>query len=85
MLLDTAKADHNMQAHAVPIADAAGRQSKLSLWNHPGDDIYGAIARSRRIVDAMEQLLGGADDPEHVRHHQGPVNLRQARTGGDDE
>src|SRR5688572_7374180 len=43
MLLETAKADHLMMGHAVPIKDAGGRQSKLSLWNRPGDDIYGTI------------------------------------------
>jgi len=29
---------------------------KLSLWNHPGDDIYGTFSRCRRVVDSCEQL-----------------------------
>jgi ectoine hydroxylase len=77
LLLRTAKADHGMQDHAVPILDAAGRQSKLSLWNHPGDDIYGTIARSRRIVDTMEQLLGG-----EVYHYHSKMMLKEPKVGG---
>lgn len=77
MLLDTAKRDHGMQDHAVPILDASGRQSKLSLWNHPGDDIYGAIARSERIVNSMEQLLGG-----EVYHYHSKMMLKEPKVGG---
>ena len=77
MLLHTAKADHNMLDHAMPILDAAGRQSKLTLWNHPGDDIYGAIARSRRIVDTMDQLLGG-----EVYHYHSKMMLKEPKVGG---
>jgi len=54
LLLKTARADHNMLDHNIPIKDAQGRQSKLSLWNHPGDDIYGMISRGHRMVDASE-------------------------------
>jgi hypothetical protein len=58
-LLETAaRADQRMQEAAMRVADRTGRATQLSLWNHPGDDIYGAIARSRRVVDAMEELLG---------------------------
>jgi len=77
MLLHTAKADHNMLDHAMPILDASGRQSKLSLWNHPGDDIYGAIARSRRIVEAMEKLLG-----DEVYHYHSKMMLKEPKVGG---
>ena len=57
LLLQTARADHNMLSHSMPVKDASGKQSKLSLWNHPGDDIYGMFSRGHRMVDAMEQLL----------------------------
>ncbi|HEY8665635.1 MAG TPA: hypothetical protein VIL86_03175 [Tepidisphaeraceae bacterium] len=59
LLLRTAKADQLMQQKAMQMKDAAGKMSKLSLWNHPGDDIYGMIGRSHKVVDKMEQLLGG--------------------------
>jgi hypothetical protein len=50
--------DKNLSKAAVEVVDANGKNSKLSIWNHPGDDFYGLIARSRRVVDGMEQLLG---------------------------
>ena len=77
LLLNTARADHNMISHNIPVKDAAGRQSKLSLWNHPGDDIYGMIARSHRVVDSMEQLLGG-----EVYHYHSKMMLKEPKVGG---
>jgi len=77
LLLETAKEDHGMMDNAVGIADASGRKSKLSLWNHPGNDIYGMIARSRRMVDGMEQCLGG-----EVYHYHTKVMLKEPKVGG---
>ncbi len=77
LLLKTARADHNMLSHNIPVKDAAGRQSRLSVWNHPGDDIYGMISRGRRMVDAMEQLLG-----EEVYHYHSKMILKDAKVGG---
>ncbi|MCX5661362.1 MAG: phytanoyl-CoA dioxygenase family protein [Planctomycetota bacterium] len=77
LLLATAKADQVMLEAAVGVADAAGRTSKLSLWNHPGDDIYGMVARSNRIVTPMEQVLGG-----EVYHYHSKMMLKEPRVGG---
>ena len=77
LLLRTARADHNMLGHSIPIKDTAGRQSKLSLWNHPGDDIYGMISRGRRMVDAMEQLLR-----DEVYHYHSKMMLKEPKVGG---
>jgi len=77
LLLQTARADHNMLSHDIPVKDAAGRQSKLALWNHPGDDLYGMFSRGRRIVDATEQLLGG-----EVYHYHSKMMLKEPKVGG---
>ena len=52
LLLTTAKHDQNMLSHGFGVKDRSGLRSKLSLWNHPGDDIYGMFCRCRRMVDA---------------------------------
>ena len=52
-------------------------QTELVLWNHPGDDLFGAIARCARIVSAMELLLGG-----EVYHYHSKLIAKQPRTGG---
>ncbi len=77
VLMTTARSDHNMLSHNMPVKDAKGRQSKLSLWNHAGDDIYGMISRGRRMVDAMEQLLG-----DEVYHYHSKMMLKEPQVGG---
>ncbi len=59
LMMRVAQDDRRLHEHAFGRKDAQGRESRLSLWNHPGDDLFGVVSRSRRIVDAMEQLLGG--------------------------
>ena len=77
LLIATAKADKALHDHAYGSKDSQGRQSRLSLWNHPGDDLFGIVSRSRRIVDAMEQLLGG-----EVYHYHSKLMLKEPRVGG---
>ena len=59
LLLRTAKQDQEMLSHKFGMKDRSGLAVKLSLWNHPGDDLYGMFSRCRRVVDSCEQLLGG--------------------------
>lgn len=77
LTIETAKADRVMMAHSYGAKDTEGRESKLALWNHPGDNIYGAIARSHRIVDAMERLLG-----DEVYHYHSKIMLKEPYVGG---
>jgi ectoine hydroxylase-related dioxygenase (phytanoyl-CoA dioxygenase family) len=50
---------------------------RLSLWNHPGDGIYGMFARCERIVRSAEKLLGG-----EVYHYHSKMILKDAKVGG---
>jgi len=77
LLLATAKSDRELLSKGFGLKDAAGKESRLSLWNHPGDDIYGAIARSERVVGALEQLLGG-----EVYHYHSKMMLKEPKVGG---
>lgn len=77
LLRDTAINDHALDAAATALDDGAGNRVRLSLWNHPGDGIYGMVARSSRMVDAVEELLGG-----EVYHYHSKMILKDARTGG---
>ena len=64
---------------ALPSArtTARGGRVRLSLWNHPGDGIYGMFARCRRMVDACEQIL---DD--EVYHYHSKMIMKDAKVGG---
>ena len=55
LLLRAAKEDRALDEHSFGRADGEGGTVRLSLWNHPGDGIYGMFARCERMVDACEQ------------------------------
>jgi ectoine hydroxylase len=76
-LLDFAKSDPALSASAYGRKDATGMETKLALWNEPGENLYGMFARSPRIVDRMEQLLGG-----EVYHWHMKMMLKEPRVGG---
>jgi ectoine hydroxylase-related dioxygenase (phytanoyl-CoA dioxygenase family) len=57
--------------------DAQGRATRMATWNHPGDSVYGLAARSARVVDTMEQLLGG-----EVYHYHSKLTAKEPREGG---
>lgn len=77
LLKDAALADAAIQSAAMDVKDSKGRRTNLTLWNHPGNDIYGMIARSERVVDTMEQLLGG-----EVYHYHSKLSAKQPKVGG---
>jgi ectoine hydroxylase len=77
LLQEACRADAVMQQHAMDVRDSAGRRTNLTLWNHPGDDIYGAIARAERTVDAVEQLL-----EDEVYHYHSKLSAKEPRVGG---
>ena len=58
-------------------ADGEGGTVRLSLWNHPTDTIYGAIARSRSMVEVIEQLIGN-----EIYHYHSKMIMKDARIGG---
>lgn len=77
LLSRTAKEDHELDKHSYGRDDGEGGRTRLSLWNHPGDNIYGMFARCRRIVDSVEKLLEG-----EVYHYHSKMILKDARVGG---
>jgi len=77
LLAAFARSDPNLREHDIPVKDTGGRESRLTLWNEPGDDLYGMFSRCRRVVDAAEQLL---DD--EVYHYHAKMMLKEPRVGG---
>jgi ectoine hydroxylase-related dioxygenase (phytanoyl-CoA dioxygenase family) len=72
-----ARADRELQKSTANRRDGQGGVVKLALSNDLHDDIYGAIVRSRRIVDAMERLLQG-----EVYHYHHKMILKEPLVGG---
>jgi hypothetical protein len=51
--------DPALRASLYDRTDAQGKATRMATWNHPGDSVYGLAARSHRVVDTMEWMLGG--------------------------
>ena len=77
LLRRSAKEDKNLDDHSFGRDDGEGGTVRLSLWNHPGQGIYGAFARCNRLVSVAEQLLH--DEPYH--YHSKMV-MKDAQVGG---
>src|SRR5882762_1614643 len=63
LLLCAAVEDRELDRRSFGRADGEGGTVRLSLWNHPGDNLYGMFSRNERIVARVEQLL--SDEPYH--------------------
>jgi ectoine hydroxylase len=77
LLRQSAVLDRELDRQSFNRADGEGGTVRLSLWNQPGDSIYGMFARSERIVDFVEKILGG-----EAYHYHSKMILKDARTGG---
>lgn len=77
-LIDAAiTSDPAIHANVTRLADSGGGTTELALWNHPGGDVFGMVARSRRVVDGIEKLLGG-----EVYHYHTKLTMKRPQTGG---
>ena len=77
-LLQTAmEQDPAIRGHFYDRNDAAGMATKMATWNHPGDSVYGYAARSHKMVDTMEDLLGG-----EVYHYHSKITAKEPHEGG---
>jgi ectoine hydroxylase len=77
LLHRAAKEDHDLDQRSFGRADGEGGTVRLSLWNHPGDGIYGMFARCERMVRSCERLLGG-----EVYHYHSKMIMKDPRVGG---
>src|SRR5215469_17531029 len=77
LLRRAAKEDQELDQHSFGRKDGEGGLVRLSLWNHPGDTLYGMYARCESIVNSAEKLLGG-----EVYHYHSKMIMKEARVGG---
>ncbi|MGI9470670.1 MAG: phytanoyl-CoA dioxygenase family protein [Rubripirellula sp.] len=77
LLRRSAKEDKQLDDHSFGRNDGEGGTVRLSLWNHPGQGIYGAFARCNRLVSIAELLL--RDEPYH---YHSKMIMKDARVGG---
>ena len=78
-LYGTALDDHAMRNNALDLNDQSGKKTKLSLWFTPGNDVFGYLSRSEKIVNAVAQLL---DSDAPVCHFHSKLMQKEPRVGG---
>ncbi|RPD42597.1 phytanoyl-CoA dioxygenase family protein [Chitinophaga barathri] len=78
-LQDIAFADGLMRKHAFDLNDQTGKKTKLTLWYVPGNDAYGLLSKSRRMVESADRLMEG-DTP--VCHFHSKLMQKEPRVGG---
>lgn len=72
-----ARRDQELAESAYGREDASGQTVTLALRNDLSDDIYSALARSRRVVERMTAFLG-----DEVYHYHHKLILKEPRVGG---
>jgi len=77
ILRAAAHADQSFKDNAYDLKDGEGGKAQLVLWNSAGEDLWGSIARSERIVNTMEALLG-----DEVYFYHSKMSIKQPLTGG---
>ncbi len=78
-LYQTALQDDAMKKNALDLNDQTGKKTRLSLWFTPGNDVFGYLTRSERLISAVQQLLG---DSAKVCHFHSKLMQKEPRVGG---
>jgi len=78
-LHDIAVTDDVMRRNAFDLNDQTGKKTKLTLWYTPGDDMYGLLSKSERMVRNANLLMDG-DAP--VCHFHSKLMQKEPRVGG---
>jgi ectoine hydroxylase len=77
LLRKAMEVDPEIRNHMIDRADANGAATRIALWNRAGDSVYGMAARCERMVDTMEDLIGGP-----VYHFQSKLTAKEPFVGG---
>jgi ectoine hydroxylase-related dioxygenase (phytanoyl-CoA dioxygenase family) len=78
-LYSTALNDDAMSKNALDLNDQSGKKTRLSLWFTPGNDVFGYLTRSERMITPVGQLLG-EDAP--VCHFHSKLMQKEPKVGG---
>jgi ectoine hydroxylase-related dioxygenase (phytanoyl-CoA dioxygenase family) len=78
-LFSVALQDDAMRKNALDLNDQTGKKTKLALWFTPGDDVFGYLTRSKKMIDAVTPLL---DSDSPVCHFHSKLMQKEPRFGG---
>lgn len=78
-LYSVALQDDAMKKNALDLNDQSGKKTKLSLWFTPGNDVFGYLTRSKKVIDAVAPLL---DSDAQVCHFHSKLMQKEPKVGG---
>ena len=78
LLRATIEADTHATGNTISVADADGRDTKLTEWHRFGDDTYSQFGRSASLVRAASELMGNSEP--YLSHAK--LLLKEPRSGG---
>jgi ectoine hydroxylase-related dioxygenase (phytanoyl-CoA dioxygenase family) len=78
LLYVLATEDTVLRNNAFDLNDQTGKRTKLTLWFTPGEDTYGLLTRSERIVKATGLLMGEGE----VCHFHSKLMQKEPKVGG---
>jgi ectoine hydroxylase-related dioxygenase (phytanoyl-CoA dioxygenase family) len=71
--------DDTVIGNSMDFNDQSGKRTRLTLWFTPGDDSFGLMSRSERMVNAVRALLGSKGE---VCHFHSKVMQKEPKVGG---
>jgi ectoine hydroxylase-related dioxygenase (phytanoyl-CoA dioxygenase family) len=78
-LYDVALQDDAMRKNALDLNDQSGKKTRLSLWFTPGNDVFGYLTRSKKMITAVSRLL---DSNSPVCHFHSKLMQKEPKVGG---
>lgn len=77
LLYKLALEDDLINSKSYDRVDASGLKTRLALWYSLDKSVYSKFVRSKKIVDAVERILGGK-----AAHYHSKLMQKEPRTGG---
>ncbi len=74
-----ATGDDTLKKHAFDLNDQSGKKTKLTLWYTPGNDAYGLLTKSKRMVNSVDKLMEGESA---VCHFHSKLMQKEPKVGG---
>jgi phytanoyl-CoA hydroxylase len=71
--------DDAIRKHSFDLNDQTGKKTKLALWYAPGNDAYGLLTKSRRMVASVDKLMDG---DAAVCHFHSKLMQKEPKVGG---
>lgn len=71
--------DTAMRNNALDLNDQMGKKTRLSLWFTPGNDVFGYLTRSEKMINAVHELLGNKSS---VCHFHSKLMQKEPKVGG---